>query len=127
VLSSTVIRMAPTAVALAGARLGRGTVVLVGWFGPRGLASVVFALLALEEIGQPASQAVDVITVTVLLSVVAHGATADPLARRFGPRLAPAAGGADHAGLPDVPERRLIRRAPGGASETGTDPARQDR
>jgi sodium/hydrogen antiporter len=91
----------------AGARLGRAAVVLVGWFGPRGLASVVFALLALEEIGQPAaSQAVAVITVTVLLSVVAHGATADPLARRFGPRLAPPAGAAEHADMPDVPERR---------------------
>jgi NhaP-type Na+/H+ or K+/H+ antiporter len=128
VLSLTVIRMAPVAIALAGARLGRATVVLVGWFGPRGLASVVFALLALEDLGQPAaSQAVAVITVTVLLSVVAHGATADPLARRFGPRLAPAAGGADHAGLPDVAERRLIRRAPGTAAGTGADPARQDR
>jgi NhaP-type Na+/H+ or K+/H+ antiporter len=127
VLSLTVIRMAPTAVALAGARLGRAAVVLVGWFGPRGLASVVFALLALEEIGQPAaSQAVDVITVTVLLSVVAHGLTADPLARRFGPRLAPAANEAEHAGMPDVPERRLIRRAPAAASGTGADPARQD-
>ena len=127
VLSLTVIRMAPTAVALAGARLGRAAVVLVGWFGPRGLASVVFALLALEEIGQPAaSQAVDVITVTVLLSVVAHGLTADPLARRFGPWLAPAADEAEHAGMPDVPERRLIRRAPAAASGTGTDPARQD-
>ena len=127
VLSLTVIRMAPVAIALAGARLGRATVVLVGWFGPRGLASVVFALLALEDLGLPAaSQAVAVITVTVLLSVVAHGATADPLARRYGPRLAPAAGGADPAGLPDVPERRLIRRAPGAASETGADPARQD-
>jgi NhaP-type Na+/H+ or K+/H+ antiporter len=98
--------------------------VLVGWFGPRGLASVVFALLALEEIGQPAaSQAVAVITVTVLLSVVVHGATADPLARRFGPRLAPAAGGAEHASMPDVPERRLIRRAPAATSGTGADPA----
>jgi NhaP-type Na+/H+ or K+/H+ antiporter len=128
VLSLTVIRMAPVAAALAGVRLGRAAVVLVGWFGPRGLASVVFALLALEEIGPPAaSQAVAVITVTVLLSVVAHGATADPLARRFGPRLAPAAGAAEHAGLPDVPARRLIRRAPVAASETGTDPARQGR
>jgi NhaP-type Na+/H+ or K+/H+ antiporter len=124
VLSLTVIRMAPTAAALAGARLGRTAVVLVGWFGPRGLASVVFALLALEEIGQPAaSQAVAVITVTVLLSVVVHGATADPLARRFGPRLAPAAGGAEHASMPDVPERRLIRRAPAATSGTGADPA----
>ena len=112
VLSLTVIRMAPTAVALAGARLGRAAVVLVGWFGPRGLASVVFALLALEEIGQPAaSQAVDVITVTVLLSVVAHGLTADPLARRYGPSLAMTAGGPDDPGIPQMPERRLIRRA----------------
>ena len=127
VLSLTVIRMAPVAIALAGARLGRATVVLVGWFGPRGLASVVFALLALEDLGLPAaSQAVAVITVTVLLSVVAHGATADPLARRYGPRLAQAAGGADPAGLPEVPERRLIRRASGAASETGADPARHD-
>jgi len=128
VLSLTVIRMVPVAAALAGARLGRAAVALVGWFGPRGLASVVFALLALEEIGQPAaSQAVAVITVTVLLSVIAHGATADPLARRLGPRLAPAAGGAEHPGMPDVPERRLIRRAPAAASGSGADPARQHR
>ena len=53
VLSLTVIRMVPVAVALAGARLGRATVALVGWFGPRGLASVVFALLALEDLGEP--------------------------------------------------------------------------
>src|SRR3984885_9320218 len=127
VLSLTVIRMAPVAIALAGARLGRATVVLVGWFGPRGLASVVFALLALEDLGLPAaSQAVAVITVTVLLSVVLHGATADPLARRLGPRLAPAAGGTDPAGLPGGPGRRLIRRAPGAASGPGAAPARQD-
>jgi NhaP-type Na+/H+ or K+/H+ antiporter len=114
--------MAPVAAALAGARLGRAAVVLVGWFGPRGLASVVFALLALEDIGQPtASQAVALITIIVLLSVVAHGVTADPLARRFGPRLA--AAGAEHAGIPDVPERRLIRRAPAAAAGTGAEPA----
>jgi NhaP-type Na+/H+ or K+/H+ antiporter len=89
---------------------------------------VVFALLALEEIGQPAaSQAVNVITVTVLLSVAAHGVTADPLARRFGPRLAPAADSAEQAGLADVPERRLIRRVPAATPGTGAEPARQDR
>jgi NhaP-type Na+/H+ or K+/H+ antiporter len=127
VLSLTVIRMAPTAAALAGARLGRAAVVLVGWFGPRGLASVVFALLALEDLGEPAaSQAVAVITVTVLLSVIVHGATADPLARRYGPRLAPAAGGAEHASLPDVPERRLIRHVPAAAPATVADPSRRD-
>src|SRR6266536_1435475 len=66
VLSLTVIRMVPVAAALAGARLGWPTVALVGWFGPRGLASVVFALLALEELGKTAvGPAVTVIGITV--------------------------------------------------------------
>jgi NhaP-type Na+/H+ or K+/H+ antiporter len=83
----------------------------VAWFGPRGLASVVFALLALEELGRPtAGPAVAVITITVVISVVAHGATAEPLAVRYANRLArPAAAGTDGQ-LPDVPDRRLIRR-----------------
>ena len=55
VLSLTVIRMAPVAVALVGARLGRAAVAFIGWFGPRGLASVVFALLALEDLGEHAA------------------------------------------------------------------------
>jgi len=110
-LSLTLIRMVPVAVALAGARLGGTAVALVGWFGPRGLASVVFALLALEDLGEhTAGQAVAVIAFTVLLSVVVHGATAGPLARRYGPRITQATGGVD-AGVPRLPERRLIRRA----------------
>ena len=112
ILSLTAIRMVPVAVALAGARLGGTAVALVGWFGPRGLASVVFALLALEDLGEHvAGQAVSVIGFTVLLSVIAHGATADPLARRYGPRIALAGGGTVDDGLPRLPERRLIRRA----------------
>jgi hypothetical protein len=43
--------MVPVALALLGARLDRDSVLFVGWFGPRGLASLVFALLALEELG----------------------------------------------------------------------------
>ena len=114
VLSLTVIRMAPVAVALAGGGLGRAAVLFVGWFGPRGLASVVFAMIALEDLDQHvAGPAVAVITVTVLLSVVAHGATADPLARRYGPRVALAAGGSADLDTPQLPERRLIRRASG--------------
>jgi NhaP-type Na+/H+ or K+/H+ antiporter len=109
-LSLTVIRMAPVAVALAGARLGRATIALVAWFGPHGLASVVFALLALEELGSPAADhAVAVITITVLLSVVAHGATADPLATRVRKTASHPAGGSGTQ-MPDMPERRLIRR-----------------
>jgi sodium/hydrogen antiporter len=112
VLSLTLIRMAPVAVALIGGRLGRTAVAFVGWFGPRGLASVVFALIALEDLGQHAAgPAVSVITLTVLLSVIAHGATADPLARRYGPRMALAVAGGDDAEVSQPPERRLIRRA----------------
>ncbi len=111
VLSLTVIRMVPVALALAGRRLGRAAVAFVGWFGPRGLASVVFALLALEDLGHSAEPAVTVIVFTILLSVVAHGLTADPLARRYGPRLAITEGGPDDAGLQSLPARRLIRRA----------------
>jgi NhaP-type Na+/H+ or K+/H+ antiporter len=110
-LSLTVIRMVPVALALAGRRLGPAAVAFVGWFGPRGLASVVFALLALEDLGQPAEPAVSVIAFTVLLSVVAHGLTANPLAQRYGPRLAIPAGGPDDTEEPPLPARRLIRRA----------------
>lgn len=108
VLSLTVIRMAPVALALAGGRLGRTAVLFIGWFGPRGLASVVFALLALEDLGAAAaSRPVAVIAFTVLLSVVLHGVSAEPLAGRYGPRLAPEHGEPE---LPRVAERRLIRR-----------------
>jgi NhaP-type Na+/H+ or K+/H+ antiporter len=110
VLSLTLIRMVPVAVALAGARLGRTAIAFIGWFGPRGLASVVFALLALEEIGQHvAGSAIAVIAFTVLLSVVAHGVTADPLARRYGPSMTRALAATDDPGTPPLPERRLIR------------------
>ncbi len=123
VLSLTVIRMAPVAVALVGTRLGWPTVALMGWFGPRGLASVVFALLALEDLGSPAAgHAVAVITITVLLSVVVHGATAGPLVARYARLLARQADGRAGVEVPDIPERRLIRRMASGAqrSDAGT-------
>jgi len=73
---------------------------------------VVFALIALEDLGQPAAEpAVTVIAITVLLSVLAHGVTADPLALRYGPRLVPATPDADQDDIRQLPERRLIRRA----------------
>jgi len=112
VLSLTVIRMLPVALALWRGGLSRVAVAFIGWFGPRGLASVVFALIALEDLGESgAAPAVTAITVTVLLSVLVHGATADPLARRYGPRLAQDAGGTEQDTEPHLPERRLIRRA----------------
>ena len=84
-LSLTVIRMVPVAVSLLGAGLDRPTVLFVGWFGPRGLASVVFALLAIEELGESpmVGQAIAVVALTVLLSVVLHGVSAGPLGTRY--------------------------------------------
>jgi NhaP-type Na+/H+ or K+/H+ antiporter len=85
-LSLTVIRMLPVALSLLGARLDWPTVFFIGWFGPRGLASIVFALLALEGlhgVPGPIDDVVATIGLTVLLSVVFHGLTAQPLARRY--------------------------------------------
>jgi NhaP-type Na+/H+ or K+/H+ antiporter len=95
-----------------------------GWFGPRGLASVVFALLALEDFGeQVARPAVTVIAVTVLSSVIAHGASTEPPARRYGPLLIRAAKHDDPAAPPELPTRRPSgghqRRAPGLRRRTG--------
>lgn len=84
ILSLTLVRMLPVMISCVGAGLGRKTVAFVGWFGPRGLASLVFALLALEELGAAADQAIAVIGATVFLSVLAHGLSAEPLAARYG-------------------------------------------
>jgi NhaP-type Na+/H+ or K+/H+ antiporter len=84
-LSLTVVRMLPVAVACLGTGLDRSTVLFVGWFGPRGLASVVFALLAVEELGETpfVGETVAVIALTVTLSVALHGITANPLGARY--------------------------------------------
>src|SRR3712207_9474627 len=83
-LSLTVARLVPVALATIGTGMDARTVLFVGWFGPRGLASLVFALITLEELGPTADEAVALITGTVLLSVVVHGMTAAPLATRYG-------------------------------------------
>jgi NhaP-type Na+/H+ or K+/H+ antiporter len=83
-LSLTVIRMAPVAVSMFGTGARRPTVAFLGWFGPRGAASIVFALLVLEEEGLPHETAVITTAfVAVGLSVLAHGMTAAPLAKRY--------------------------------------------
>ena len=82
VLSLTVVRMAPVAISMIGAGFGRPTTLFIGWFGPRGLASVVFGLLIVEElpVDDPRVQTVlSTIVLTVLLSVVAHGISGRPL------------------------------------------------
>ena len=85
VLSLTLVRMVPVAVALVGSRPRPVTVGFVGWFGPRGLASIVFALDLVGESGlEEAPLIVRVVGLTVALSVLLHGLSAAPAARRYG-------------------------------------------
>ena len=84
VLSLTVIRMLPVALAMLGTGARRPTVGFLGWFGPRGAASIVFALLLLEEDALPHQDVIlTTVFVTVGLSVLAHGASAAPLSTRY--------------------------------------------
>lgn len=79
-LSLTVVRMVPVWIALLGARLNRATVLFMGWFGPRGLASIVLGLVYLErETHQPGETTIKLtLMATVLLSIFAHGLSAKP-------------------------------------------------
>ena len=109
VLSLTLIRMVPVAVALLGPGFRPVTTAFMGWFGPRGLASVVFTLIAFEELKGTAidTPLFEVATWTILLSVVLHGLTARPLASAYGAKIR---SGADE--LPeavDLPEPRVRR------------------
>jgi NhaP-type Na+/H+ or K+/H+ antiporter len=84
VLSLTVVRMLPVTIAMVGTGARRPTVAFLGWFGPRGLASIVFAVLVLEEGGLPHDGLILTTTyLTIGLSVLAHGFTAAPLANRY--------------------------------------------
>jgi sodium/hydrogen antiporter len=84
VLSLTVVRLLPVAVAMIGTGARRPTLAFLGWFGPRGLASIVFAVLVLEEGGLPHDDLILVTTyVAIGVSVLAHGLTAAPLAHRY--------------------------------------------
>jgi len=85
VLSLTVIRMVPIAISLVGAGARLPTDLFLGWFGPRGLASILFVLLILEESEVPhRDELLSITVVTVALSALLHGVTAAPLARLYG-------------------------------------------
>lgn len=79
--SLSVVRMLPTAISLLGSRLDAATVAFVGWSGPRGIASVLYLSLVIDHFGfQGQERIFAVIVLTVLLSIVLHGATAAPSA-----------------------------------------------
>ena len=84
VLSLTVVRMLPVVIAMWGTRARPPTLGFLGWFGPRGLASIVFAVIVVEESNLPHENVIVLaIYLTVGLSVFAHGLTAAPLADRY--------------------------------------------
>jgi NhaP-type Na+/H+ or K+/H+ antiporter len=109
VVSLTVVRMVPVALSLLGSRVDWRSVIFIGWFGPRGLASVVFALIAVEDLhGVPGAvdDVVATIGLSVLLSVLLHGLTARPLVAWLAAASQPAETGPSTP--PDVQVRHLI-------------------
>jgi sodium/hydrogen antiporter len=89
VLSLTVVRILPVAIALTGSGLSRDSVLFMGWFGPRGLASIVLGLVYLEqETHQPGEATIRLaVMFTVFLSIFAHGFTALPGINLYAARL----------------------------------------
>ena len=106
-LSLTVIRMVPTALSLIGSGVSAPTSLFLGWFGPRGLASILFALLVIEDAELAAREEILAVTVvTVLFSVFAHGLTAVPAARRYARYLERHKTGAmEHEACTELPTR----------------------
>ena len=83
IASLTVLRMIPVWISLLGSGMATETRLFIGWFGPRGLASIVFAVIVMQYPLLAKEQLVTTVICTILLSVVLHGITANPWARRF--------------------------------------------
>ena len=84
VVSLTIARMVPVVIAMWGSHARAPTLAFLGWFGPRGLASIVFAVIVVEESQLPHEHLIVLaVYLTVGLSVLAHGITAAPLAKRY--------------------------------------------
>jgi len=85
-LSLTVIRMLPVFISLTGSGIDTEGKLFIGWFGPRGLASIVFAVIVIES-GLPENRQLTMtVACTILLSIIAHGITANSWARAYGKR-----------------------------------------
>jgi NhaP-type Na+/H+ or K+/H+ antiporter len=136
VLSLTAVRMLPVAISQIGVGFRFNTVAFLGWFGPRGLASIVFGLLVLEESEIAGADLIFLlVTWTVLFSVFAHGISAAPVARRYGRRAEVwAEADPDCAEMEEVdelrvrvphfeatPEPGVLARFVGGAEQPPTD------
>ena len=106
VLSLTAVRMIPIALSLIGAGLRAPTIGFLAWFGPRGLASILFALFILEEAETPGAETILVtVVVTVALSILAHGLTAAPAARWYGNLIRRQHEGKETVAVTEMPTR----------------------
>ena len=84
-LSLTLVRMVPVATSMIGCKIRLSKIAFMGWFGPRGLASLLFALLILQDLGVDQAEFIQsIVAVTVLMSVVLHGMTAAPFSKALG-------------------------------------------
>jgi NhaP-type Na+/H+ or K+/H+ antiporter len=91
-LSLTLVRMVPVFLVLSGLNMRTDEKLFMGWFGPRGLASIVFAVIVLKD-HLPGGDTITVTVVsTIILSIVFHGISANPLVNALGARLKKAAG-----------------------------------
>ena len=113
VLSLTVLRMGPAALVLMGLGLRPSTLAFLGWFGPRGIASIIYLLLLYAEYPFEGLEVMgDVVLLTVALSILLHGATAAPLARAYGARMreaGPSDAGPEHRHVEPMPLGRHAR------------------
>lgn len=120
VLSLTVIRMIPVALSLIGTSLAWQTVGFLGWFGPRGLASLVFVGTVVAHLGTDvAIEVVAVGAVTVVMSVFLHGVTAWPLSRRYASWFASMG---DEPETDTMPEHSDVQHMTGRAVARSADP-----
>ncbi|MEV4947075.1 cation:proton antiporter [Streptomyces sp. NPDC053755] len=88
-LAVTLVRMVPVILALIGTDLSLGDRLFLGWMGPRGVTSVVFGLLAAVELREEGGGFISrVMVITVMISIVLHGLSAEPLGRRYARRRA---------------------------------------
>jgi len=103
-LSLTLVRMIPIAISLTGAGLRPPTIGFLAWFGPRGLASILFALFVLEETEIPGGDTIMLLViVTVTISIIAHGMSAAPASRWYGALI---------KNIPDCKERQPVTELP---------------
>jgi NhaP-type Na+/H+ or K+/H+ antiporter len=86
ILSLTIIRMMPVFLSLTGLKTNTEGKLFIGWFGPRGLASVVFAVIVVNANLPNGGALAMTVACTVLLSIIFHGVSANPWAAGFGER-----------------------------------------